>query len=182
MAAGNPTGTWYSPFAGAVGGKRWRSIDAIGLVMMVTIAITIAYLAHSKMERIREGLAPQLFDQHSDIVALESAVVKAAHQLDLARPVEPKTTKPLSGISAQRSARLALGGIISVLAGMWRSYSFDSLVGASTAHAFMMPSVDDVSCWLADGVHGYRSDSPVVMDLAYRRFRDAATELALLRQ
>jgi diguanylate cyclase (GGDEF)-like protein len=160
---------------------RWRSVDGLGLLAVLVIAVAIAYTAHSRMEGIRAGLAPQLFDQHLDIVALEVAAARLNHLIERARRVTVNADS-VSDTTTSHSVNLALGEVTTILATMRRTYSFDSVAGASAAHALMRPAVDDLSRWLVQGVHGYQPTSVVVMELAYRRVHGALVELSALRE
>jgi PAS domain-containing protein len=152
--------------------RRYRSIvDAVGLAIVLAAAIFISMLTHQGMANIRDGLPSALMQQQNDIAILELGIARAQHAVLLAR----------SHRDAPRheSAVASLREVTSALDDMRRSYSFDSVYGASAAHALVYPVVGDISRWLNTGVSGYGPTSSVVLQLAYERL---AGTLVTLRE
>ncbi|MEM7407748.1 MAG: diguanylate cyclase [Pseudomonadota bacterium] len=146
-------------------------LDATALVLVMAAVMGVAWLADSGMARIRDGLAAELFEQSRDIAALERALDRAESSLRGAQVSPP----------GRHEAQAALREVGTALLGMRRAYSFDSVEGASAAHALVHPVLLDVERWISEGVPGYPADGPVVWRLAHQRSFDAVEGLRTLR-
>ena len=137
------------------------------LAVVIVTAGSIAYINHS-MDRIREALPGEVLQQQHDIYDISQRLRTLANALDSARD------KP----SSERLARVhgSLEQLVTRLGEIRRHYTFDSLTGASAAHALVNPATQDIERWMRDGVSGHMPRSPVALSLAYLRASETAVQ------
>ena len=116
-----------------------KMVDGLGLALVLAAVVAIGFLAHFGMEDIREGLASQLFQQQRDIAALDASLGRLQGALDVAVR------------SPNQHSRDAVTEDIEVLGAaldsMRQSYTFESVQGASAAHALVHPVLVDLTRW-----------------------------------
>lgn len=152
--------------------RHRRLFDGLALAAVIASVASIAVLVHLGMSDIRDGLPSEVLEQERDIGTLEASVARSRTMLSTGE-------KPTA--ERQGQLRAALGEVSDVLVHMRRSYSFDSVYGASAAHALIQPAVEDLSRWLDHGLQGHRGDSKVVHKVAARRLDTALLALRQLR-
>ena len=144
-------------------------LDTLVVATVIAAAIAISLFVHQRMTQIRQALPAEVLEQQRDVVAI-------AHDLsDLVRTLDIERNNPRpqeSGLILKE-----LRQMLDKINGIRRNYTFDSLVGASAAHALVNPAAQDIERWLTSGVHDYPPHSRVVLDIAYQRARDTHSEM-----
>jgi len=146
--------------------------DGVAVASVLAAGVVIAAYVHHSMGQVRQSLPREILEQQHEMTAISHSLGRLVHALDMARR--------LAGPDAVRDSRVALEQTLTLLGGVRRHYSFDSLTGVSAVHALVNPAVQDVERWLREGVPGRAPDSPVVLALAHRRAHEAYEEARAL--
>ena len=144
--------------------------DGIAVASVLLIALSIAAYVYYAMGQVRQLLPREVLEQQRDISTISHSLGALVHALDHAR----------AGSDSLAEARAALAQTLALLGSVRQEYTFDSLDGASAAHAIANPAVQDIDRWLEEGVSGFAASSRVVLDLALLRARETRDEVLAL--
>ena len=137
--------------------KRRGSSVLIALLLISTSLILTAYV-YSSTTQVREALAEEILFQQQDVANLlqeYSAVMISLERFRLLK----QDAQHIELSQALKTAKIKLDT-------MRANYSFANLDGATEAHAFAKPVLEDVQQWLSEGLHGYHFSEDVVLQLA----------------
>ncbi len=143
---------------GASNTDRW--IPTVLAVLLLLGALLVWY-TFVNINRIREALATEVLEQQHDVEELItdfSDVLLALQSQRLSPTVQNQANLHDSLDEAQLQLRL-----------MRSNYSFERLDGATKAHAYVKPILEDAEQWLSWGIGNYDSDSPEILDIVHQR-------------
>lgn len=151
---------------------RSRLWTAAIFLLMLAVLIALTLFVQRATTQIKNALAEEVLQQQHDVANLlyEYSGVMLA--------LERERTRDTS--SARSAVDVSVNSADLQLQKMRSEYSFARLDGASTAHAFVKPILEDVKQWLESGVPGYESTDPVVLTLASQRMSDRYEQLRLI--
>lgn len=144
-----------------MGGTRNNIGLALVLGVLVSVIACLAFYVHSNTTSIRDALTAEVLQQ-------QSAVANLLYEYD--RLIVALETQRLSGGSEEREPVIdALLRTEDQLEAMRFKYSFERLDGASTAHAYIKPVLEDVRQWLSTGVPGVTSEPQEMIKVSSSR-------------
>lgn len=143
--------------------------------LLAAVAMGLAFFVQRNTTSISDALAAEVLEQQSDVAVL-------LHDYD--RLIMALKTERLSeGVYTSEPVLDALVKTEQQLEEMRFNYSFERLDGASTAHAYVKPVLEDVRQWLIEGIPGTVSDRQRVIAVAsarllerHDRLRDITTD------
>jgi diguanylate cyclase (GGDEF)-like protein len=146
------------------------------MLLLLGVGLVVVGFGYHSVSQVRHLLPAEALQQQRQIAALAGTLTVLAHALDHAQPAPGRQGDP----AALAAIREALSATQSGLAGMRREFSFDSLTGASAAHALVNPATQDIQRWLGEGASGYGPASPPMLRLALERAVETRRELDAL--
>jgi len=154
--------------------RRLLNRYSIAVAAIALVAMVVILSVGSALRRVVESLPVDLVQQEDAIIAMIADLENAAQRIELVR-VDP---------SARRSADIdrAMSKALDTASAVRNSYNLDNLFGAAALHAVASPALEDARRWIAEGVSGFKGDSPIVLDLVHARLVEALSETRRLHE
>ncbi len=128
------------------------------------MGLALAAYVYISTTQVREALAAEIIEQQHDVASL--LYEYSGVMISLERYRRNKND------SSKNEVTLSLGAADEQLQKMRSSYSFTNLDGATKAHAFIKPVLEDTNQWLTEGVNGYGPNETIVLYMAAMRLHD----------
>ncbi len=134
------------------------------IALLASVGIALAFFVQRNTTSISDALAAEVLEQQSDVAVL-------LHEYD--RLIIALESERLSaGKEGAEPVLDALERTEQQLEEMRFNYSFERLDGASTAHAYVKPVLEDVKQWLTEGIPGVVPDRQQVITVASARIME----------
>ena len=150
-----------------------RTVWTVVIVLLVLIAGTaVSAFVYRTTSDIREALAEEVLEQQHDVSSLlldYSALILTVERQRLA-----------PGLLNTYQINYALNAAQIKLESMRSIYSFSRLDGASKAHAYLKPILEDVELWLSEGIPGHQPGDEFVVEMISQRVIDRFPALRLI--
>ena len=131
------------------------------LALLLLLGALLVWYTFVNINRIREALATEVLEQQHDVEELItdfSNVLLALNTQRLSPTAENEAQLHNSLDKAQLQLEL-----------MRSNYSFERLDGATKAHAYVKPILEDADQWLSWGIGNYAGNSPEILDIIHHR-------------
>ena len=140
--------------------------------VFATVGVAIALFVHSNTTKISDALAAEVLQQQRDVAVL-------LHEYDrLTLAVE--TERLSDGEQTSETIEDALTRTENQLETMRFNYSFERLDGASTAHAYVKPVLEDVRQWITTGIPGVEINRQNIVSIASGRITARSEGLRII--
>jgi len=134
------------------------------VVLLISIGLGIAAFAYHSTTQIQEALAEEILEQQHDVATL----IQEYGNVMLALERKRFNSTPQSRKTFAKTLRTAQNQ----LELMRSNYSFAGLVGATTAHSYVKPILQDIEQWTTHGIYGFSGEDKFVLDVAAERLEE----------
>ncbi len=155
--------------------KYWSGII---FLLLVSVGLALALFVKRTTDDISDALAAEVLQQQSDVAFLLHEYDGLILALETARlSYADETEVDSTDLDSDSPVEKALKKLEMHLEDMRFNYSFERLDGASTAHAYVKPVVEDIRQWFTVGIPGIERSKQQTINFAATRITDRYASL-----